>query len=240
MKSNNSVSLGNVALRSLRGLSVTVAAILAFVVRMAAAAEPLVQFDIPPQPLASALDIFSATTGNVVVYNGNLTVGLLSKGLQGRLTPVQALAAMLRDTGLTGEYTAPDAFVVVPSHQPSTSYSASQIALAALSRQSADERSFSGLLQAEITRALCSESRTRPGGYRAVVSFWIGVEGEMIRPRLLGSTGDDQRDAAIASLLGRVSVSEPPPAKMRQPFTMILLPQTAGGPLSCPPSSGRG
>ncbi|MBE0940043.1 TonB-dependent outer membrane receptor, partial [Escherichia coli] len=44
---------------------------------------------------------------------------------------------------------------------------------------------------------LCRSPRTRPGTYRAVLQLWIGRFGEVRHSRLLGSTGDPQRDSAL-------------------------------------------
>jgi hypothetical protein len=194
-------------------------------------------FDIPSQPLASALDAYSTTTGIVAVYNGNLAAGRLSNAVRGHLAPGIALLSLLKDSGLVVEYTTSDAFVVVPaSEQPVVVKAPSAIALAALSQQDSIERRYSALVQERITDALCAHQETKPGAYRAAISFWIGAAGGMTRVKLLSSTGDQQRDAALAEIAGRLSVGEAPPAHMAQPFTMVVLPRSSGGTIDCPVS----
>jgi hypothetical protein len=225
-------------LRSAVG-ALVLSAVLMVVTQMAVAAEQAVDFDIPVQPLAAALDAFSAVTGATAVYNGNLAAGLLSHGLRGRLTPREALAVMLRDTGLVAEYTASDAFVVLAGTPDAIVVrTASAIASAALSQQDASERRYSALLQDTINRALCAQPETRPGRYRAALRFWVSPAGAVTHFRLLNQTGDDRRDAAITAVAGRASVGEAPPARMAQPFTMVVLPQMSEEAV-CPSAEGR-
>jgi hypothetical protein len=192
-------------------------------------------FDIPSQPIASALDAYSTTTGIVAVYNGNLAAGRRSNAVRGHLAPEIALLSLLKDSGLVAEYTTSDAFVLVPaSEEPGVVKTPSAIALAALSQQDSIERRYSAVVQERITSALCAQQETKPGAYRAAISFWIGPAGGMTRVKLLSSTGDQQRDAAIAEVAGRLSVGEAPPAHMAQPFTMVVLPRSSGGTIDCP------
>jgi hypothetical protein len=193
-------------------------------------------FDIPAQPLASALDAFSVTTGIVAVYDGNLAVGRLSYEIKGRLKPQAALPLLLRESGLVAQFTTDDAFVLLPDPaQTRLVKSPSTIAAAALSQQSPIEQRYSGLVQASINQSLCAQSQTRPGTYRIALSFRIGSSGEIVHLKLLGSTGDRERDLAIADRIGHVSISEPPPSRMAQPFTMVVLPRSSGGNIECPP-----
>lgn len=226
-------------LRSAVGVVVLSAALMVVITQMAVAVEQIVDFDIPVQPLTSALDAFSAATGATAVYSGNLTAGLLSHGLKGRLTPREALAEMLRDTGLVADYTASDAFVVLAGAPDAIVVrTASAIASAALSQQDASERRYSGLLQETINRALCARPETRPGTYRAALRFWVSPAGAVTHFRLLNQTGDDKRDAAIIAAAGRASIGEAPPARMAQPFTMVVLPQASEEAI-CPSVEGR-
>lgn len=193
-------------------------------------------FDIPAQSLASALDAYSKTTGVVIAYNGNLAVGRVSNPVQGQFNPQQAILLLLQGSGLVADYTAPDAIVVVPApNETFVTRSPAAIAQAALSQQSAIERRYSALLQERLNNALCAQRATRPGAYRAAISFWIGPSGSVTRVKLLGTTGDPQRDAAIAEAANRVSAGEAPPVQMTQPFTMVILPRASGGTVDCPP-----
>ncbi|MDC7787033.1 TonB family protein [Rhodoplanes sp. TEM] len=192
-------------------------------------------FDIPTQPLAAALEAYSRRTGRMAAYNGTLATGRSSHTVQGTLDADEALDLLLRDTGLQAVRTTETTFVVVPEDprtRPVTS--ARAVAAAALARQTVTERRYSGVLQAAVNDVLCLRAVTRPGGYRLAVSFWITPSGGITTPRLLGSTGSPERDAAVLGALRSASVGEAPPPRMAQPFTILLLPQPPGARTGCP------
>jgi hypothetical protein len=203
--------------------------------------EAVVTFDIPAQPLASALDAYSAATGLVAVYNGRLAAGRTSNAVRGTFVPGPALRLLLKDSGLVAEHTTAGAFVVVSApDNPALTRTPAAIALAALSAQDARERRYSAMLQQGVNNALCGKPLTMPGAYRAALSLWVGADGVVTRVRLLSSTGDVQRDAAIVAGASALALGEPPPARMAQPFTMVLLPRSSGGVVVCSPAEGRG
>jgi len=199
-----------------------------------------VDFNIPAQSLAPALDAYSVATGILAVYNGGLAVGRRSGGIRGRYAPQIALRLLLSDSGLVAQYTTRDAFVLVPAPaEAAIVETPSAIGLLALARQDTAERRYSGQVQSSIIQSLCAAPETRPGDYRLAMSFRIGPSGEIANLKLLGSTGDQQRDAAIIGMLRRLrSVGGPPPPSMAQPFTMIMLPRSSGGMVDCPASEG--
>ena len=65
-------------------------------------------FDIPPQPLADALDAFIGTTGWQVGYSAELASGRRSAGINGSLTATEALAQLLAGTDLDYRLTSAD------------------------------------------------------------------------------------------------------------------------------------
>jgi iron complex outermembrane receptor protein len=58
-------------------------------------------FDIPAQPLTSALVLFGQQSGLQITTDGDLVRNLSTPGVQGRLAPDQALQRLLAGTGLT-------------------------------------------------------------------------------------------------------------------------------------------
>jgi secretin/TonB-like protein len=201
----------------------------AFISGSVRAADRRFVFDLPAQQLASALETFSAVTGVVVLYDGNLAVGRTSVEVKGELSSDAALQRLLKGSGLAARYTADEAIVIVPdAPQPAVARSPTAIARAALANRGGDEQSYFSLLQAGIGRALCSTERTRPGDYRVAMKFWIGPVGEVMHPVLLGSTNDADRDAAILDAVAAASIGEPPPAGLAQPFTFVVLPRSSG------------
>ena len=219
------------------GLAVLLTAVAAIAQSHTAA---VIDFDIDAQSLATALDAYSVATGIVAVYDGELAVGRQSSGLRGRYAPRAALELLLSNSGLVAQFTTTGAFVLIPARSQATDVNTpSTIGLAALARQNTAEQQYSGLVQSSINQALCGVPETRPGNYRVAMSFRIGLSGEITNLKLLGSTGDRGRDAAIVDTLQRLrSIGEPPPRSMAQPFTMIMLPRSSGGVVDCPVSEG--
>jgi TonB family protein len=191
-------------------------------------------FDLPSQPLSNALEAFSAKTGMFAAYDARLVGGRVSSPVKGELTPVAALSALLAATGLEADYTADNAFVIV---QPSTSHQArrdpKRIGQAGLSLLTASERRYSAHLQHAVQSALCADPRTRRGDYRAAIRFRVDTNGSLQAVKLLSSTGDAERDAAIVATAARASIDAPPPAGMQQPFAVVVLPRDMGGNADC-------
>jgi hypothetical protein len=196
--------------------------------------QDVVSFDIPEQSLASALDSYSARTGIVGLYHGQLALGRKSMAVVGRFTPATALTLLLQNSGLEAEYAAPGAFAVVPAHGGRRStVTADSVARAAVSQLDLTQRSYSGLLQERINDALCENTLTRPGDYRVAVNFRVGSAGDVTDFSLLGSSGDTRRDHAIQHGLQALHIGRVPPAHMPQPFTMVVLPASSGGTVDC-------
>ncbi|MCD6075790.1 MAG: TonB-dependent siderophore receptor, partial [Rhodospirillales bacterium] len=63
------------------------------------------RFNIPSQPLASAVNQFSSVTGLQVGYPAELARGLSSQGVSGEMTADAALAQLLAGSGLTYRFT---------------------------------------------------------------------------------------------------------------------------------------
>jgi Secretin and TonB N terminus short domain. len=62
------------------------------------------RFEIPAQPLDSALAAFSAVTRVQVLVPGEFTQGLRSPGVSGSYSQEQALSRLLQGTGLSASY----------------------------------------------------------------------------------------------------------------------------------------
>jgi outer membrane receptor protein involved in Fe transport len=77
----------------------------------AAETEKPIWFDIPAEPLAAALTEYSRQA-HVSIGTSTHISGLKSKAVRGFLTPENALARLLRETGLDHRFLAPDAALV--------------------------------------------------------------------------------------------------------------------------------
>ncbi|MDE1172064.1 MAG: TonB C-terminal domain-containing protein [Parvibaculaceae bacterium] len=179
-------------------------------------------FDIPPQPLASALDSYSAITGREIFCDGDLVLGRRSSEVSGMLTPDAALKALLRDSGFVPRVTGPHSFTVMPAPQgegtgPVIASSASD-----------EYQRYFAAVQAGLRQAFCRNPETRPGTYRLVVKFWMAPSGAVQHSELLGSTGNRERDRAFGAALQTLRIAQPSPAGLPQPLTMAILPHTSG------------
>ncbi len=182
-----------------------------------------ISFDIPSQSLEAALDAYGASSRTQVLYEAALAAGRRSSGIRGLYTPDAALRLLLSGTGLDFDYTAERAITLVPAKAPDPRVRAE----AERHRYIARFDHFLGGVQAGIIAALCRYPETRPDDFEVAMRFWVTGAGAIANPMLLASTGKPARDRVIASILSRLSFSEPPPSEMPQPITMMLTNKTS-------------
>jgi Secretin and TonB N terminus short domain len=171
-------------------------------------------FDIPAQALHEALFAYTDATGLNVLVDDTVASGRRSAPVRGSFTPEDALRTLLSETGLEFQYTAANAFTLVPAspiHQTL--------------RDSSRDEAYFRVVQTAVKHTLCSRGDTLPGDYRMVAQLWIGLSGTVLRAALLGSTGHDQRDRRLGEMLQRLSVGEAPPPGLPQPVTLVVLPR---------------
>lgn len=174
-------------------------------------------FDIPAQPLAAALKHYASVTRQPTLFRSEIVEGRMSAAVRGQYSPEAALRLLLDGSGLTVEKvdSAQGAFVLKSINRLVV---APQTSLAGYPSQ----------LQARVWEALCNDPITAPGEYRSLLRFQVDAAGQVQRPRLLGSTGDSHRDAAMLATLRRLRMDGPPPSEMPQPVTMLIVPREAG------------
>lgn len=179
-------------------------------------------YDIPAQPLAAALDAYSSVTGFEVIYDGALASSRRSTGVKGTYTAEEAMRIMLERTALSARSIAAGAMTIVPA-TPDPADVAAPVR---------DNRYY-GAMQAAFEKTFCKTDVLRPGSYRGVLSFRIGPSGDIQQPELIGSTGDRDRDQAITDAVRHLVLDGPPPRDLRQPVTMVILPQSSGHTVDC-------
>lgn len=91
----------------------TLAASGLLVVAAIAHAETAQPFNIPAQPLSSALTRFSSTTGLQVLYEGDTAGHIQAPALKGNYTPEAALQKLTQGTGLSYRYSNADTVTLV-------------------------------------------------------------------------------------------------------------------------------
>ena len=194
-----------------------------------------IQFHIPAQPLANALQAYGAQTGVQVLYESHSAAGQRSVAVEGSFTPEDALNLLLTGTDLSVRYTKPDAITLARSAPEQDVPPASPLAKADLSlgtlrvRAGGEEedagplRDYSESVQADIQKALQKNAKTRAGSYRAVIDLWIDPSRTVARTQLFRSTGDAERDAAVAAALRGVVISRAAPTNMPQPVRVAIV-----------------
>ena len=194
---------------------------------------PLV-LNLPAQDLEHALQAYSRATGMAVLVDRELTRGRRSIGVRGRFTAQEALAMLLTGSGLMARYARSDAFTLqAPQVSPPTT------PRGAAARSAARiNNSYATALQHAIETSLCRSPLTRPGSFRALVQIWVNPDGVIEHSRLVSSTGDEQRDEALVRSLSAARVERPAPSSLRQPVTLLLMPDTTGTRMECTVAKG--
>lgn len=176
-----------------------------------------ITFDLPAQPLVSALESYSIASGWQVIYDADLATGRRSSGVKGSFAPAIALRMLLVGTGLTPQYMAADGVMLVPDPT------------AATTRQEtpgdAVSRGYYGRIQMGLKRAFCADRQIRSGSYRIALGFWIGSSGTVTRAIALGSTGKTDIDEAFNRAVHTLSIGDPPPAGFSQPIVILVTPE---------------
>jgi len=181
-------------------------------------------FDIPAQPLASALDAYSVAAHRDVLYNGQLAVGRRSAAVRGRFAPEAALRLLLEGTGLAPRYVAADAFVLVESELPPAPANAAAADVV---------YRYYGRIQASLKQAFCASRRLMPDTHHVAVGFRIGPSGAVFKAELLGSTGDRALDDEIGGTVRSLVIGAPPPPGFAQPVILVLEPPSQNAMRDC-------
>lgn len=199
-------------------------------------AAPLFVFDIPAQPLGAALNRYADTTGRPVLVPSETLGRRVSATVRGRHTAAAALQILLDGSGLVADRrSSPLGETFVLKEEDTAPAEAPRSGMAALF----GEEGYAGLVQARVWQALCAGGRSRPGDYSAVLRFELDAGGRVGGTRLIGSSGDARRDAALLHTLQGVRIEHAPPAAIvRQPLTISIAPQAQGVGPRCAPAQG--
>jgi hypothetical protein len=192
-------------------------------------------FDIPSQPLESALQTYGNQAGVQVLYESQLAIDRRSTAVHGRLPAATALDLLLSGTGLIVREARPSSITIAlpaqrsdsalpPNLQKPADLSIGEIRVRAPARSvdTSGLQDYNAAIQLDIQKALKRNAKTRSGSYRAVLDLWIDPSQTIQRTALLQSTGDRGRDAAIAVALQGVTINRPPPPHTRQPIRIAV------------------
>lgn len=193
-------------------------------------------FDIPAMPLAAALNLYAAVSERPALFDSEMTVGRTSSSVRGRYSPEAALHLLLEGTDLVAEKLESNVGETFLLKRAGTRAVVPNVGMAELFNADG----YPGLVQARIWEALCADSRTAPGRYSSLLRFQVDAAGRIYGMRLLGSTGDSGRDAALLEALQHVQIDlAPPPTIVAQPLTMMVLPSDPKSGPQCMQAKGR-
>lgn len=194
-----------------------------------------VRFDIPSEPLVTALEAYSTVSGLQVLYDSRLASGLVSEKVEGVFTPEAALKVLIGQTSLMVRFTKLNDVVLVPASMedglthavlpidgPVLSLDTLRVEGSANLGRPVGDGSYAGVVQAEIQAALRRNARTRSGNYRVGVNLWFDRSGTIERSEIFRSSGDRDRDAVISAVLQEITISKAPPEDMRQPLSVAI------------------
>ena len=187
------------------------------------------QFDMPSQPLASALISFRATTRLELFYESTLIDHHRSPSIHGVFSPDVALRLLLEGTGLSVASFEPGTMTILPpSPQPGRGTE-----LAKIKDKAAEFTSYLALIQAAIHAAFCRSPETQTDTSELFIRLWIAPSGALARAELLSPPGSDGRDQAYAAAIRSLVLAEPPPERMPQPVTLMVLPRGSRASADC-------
>jgi len=202
------------------GLLVSIAGALP---QTSAAAEHLITFDIPAQPLDAALSAYGAATGIQLLFDPALTEGRRAIGLKGTFSAEAALGQLLAGTGIAARMIGDEGFTLVAA--PVTGHPRDGSEMSPSVRRF---NAYSATLQSAMRKALCRFRETAPGSYRVLAQVWIGPSGMTDRAELLTSSGDARRDAMLTTSFRGLALGSSPPVDLPQPVTLLITSEDAG------------
>lgn len=177
-----------------------------------------IEFNIPSQPLGSALETYARISSREVLYDSTLANGRRSSLVDGVYTPDVALQILLAGTGLVSNFKDKDFFVVSPGP-------AEISATTAAGTRSAEHMRYYGRLQTSLKAAFCA-SHVLTDDHRVAARLWIGQRGDVLQARRLASTSNELDQKIEAILLG-MRLGSPPPTGFAQPVTIVIAPSEA-------------
>jgi TonB family protein len=212
----------------------------------ARAAEPpapsgLVDFDIPAEPLAQAIEQFAAATGVQVLYDRPVGAHLTSPGVHGRMTNAQALQQLIAGAGLTARFSTPGDVVLEPvgsaaaagasttappANLPSLALPPLRVTapfeLEMTDDDGAAVRLYASLVRNNVHQALMQTPKLSREEFDASLDLWVSANGVVRSVRLQASSGHAERDALIQAAIEGLALDAPPPPGLPQPIHVSI------------------
>jgi TonB family protein len=206
----------------------------------ASSARPALRYQIPPQPLTSALEAFTGASGVQLLYDAALAAGRRSPGVTGEKSPEDALAAILAGSGLQATFVRSNAVYIYPARDsgaapgggdgrgPGAPSPGAVMALGVLHVEAPAltighpryDR-YAAALQAGVQEALETAPAARHGSWSTAAELQLNADGAVRKARLISSTGDAKIDAVVLAVLSAARLP-PPPDGLPQPVTVRI------------------
>lgn len=182
------------------------------------------RFDLPAQPLETALAAYGRLTGHSVLVTSELTAHRQAAAVHDDLPPREALQRLLVGTQLEARYTNSTAFTLVPARVDSRSNTEPLSGSEPASNRLVGS-DYAAVIQTTITRVLCDAQPETFGRFRVGIQLWIEDSGRVSAARVLETSGLPERDAQVLEQMRNMVLDAPPPAGMAQPVTILLTPR---------------
>ncbi len=187
-------------------------------------------FEIPAQPLQTALEAYAKRFDVQVFYKAELVQGLRSAPVSGVYSEDDALLHLLDGTGLKATFVSPQDISITAintdraeTRQASLEPSSATLSLAPLRIEASPYDvmlydSYAHLVQARIRNVLGAEPTESLAGRGIWIMVWVDPKGFIRQAVVIASSGDGRADARILEVVNGLSVLEQPPVGLPQPL----------------------
>lgn len=191
-----------------------------------AQADQAMAFDIPAQPLDTALALYFRTTGVQLLYDSSLATGIRSSPVKGSYSPREALHLMLRGTGLVVRYSRASAAIIT---RPTATVDSPFVPLGRvvvreriITRISPIDRlAYYQQLEAELQARLRDSRQAGRLKFDIVMELTVEQDGSLRDIAVRRGSGDRRIDRILIDVLAGAKVT-PPPAGLAQPLAVAL------------------
>jgi len=193
-------------------------------------------FNIPAQPLQSALITYAGVVGRQLMYDSTRAKTMRSRAVIGLFTADTALRMLIAGTDLTIVPTGSDVALVpwatirANAAQGVGSDGETMLVLDTLyvsvppgAEQRPDFSAYGQLVRNQILKTLSNDPRTAKRVFKVQVDLWVAPNGAITETRLTRSSGMSAFDATLLQTIGSIVVSRAPPAGMRQPIHVTVI-----------------
>lgn len=195
-----------------------------------------IAFDIPALPLATALQAYSEKSGVHVMYESESAVGRRSSAVKGEFTREEALKILLGNDDLIVRYARADSVVLLTPAEarrdepPEALRASADIVLDTLHvGRTANEPDRNALadyvsaIQQDVQQALRKRGGATSGSYRVGVELWVDPSRTVRKTEVFQSTGNRERDVAVAEALQGVVIRQTAPEHTPQPVRVMIV-----------------